>query len=257
MGFVQDRISMKGKVAVVTGSGRNIGRGIALGLADAGAAVVIAEIDETTGPAVERELTQAGHKALWVRVNVREAASVQNLIDTTVQQLGRIDALVNNAGGMFTARAVDISQRGFEAVISLNLIGTWLCSQAAAKAMIQAGHGGSIVNISSENALVGHANGAHYGAAKAGILGLMRSLATEWAEYGIRVNAIAPGGRRRLAADERPLGQLTGGGQPEYIENLACAAVYLASDMSSWVTGLTLPVDDGGTSTQAPPRENA
>ncbi len=255
MGFIHDRLDMSGKVAVVTGAGRNLGRAMALGLADAGAAVVVAEIDEATGPAMERELRDAGHQALWVRVNVREQDSVNELVDRTVSEMGRIDVLVNNAGGMFMAPAVDISERGFTAVISLNLIGTWLCSQAAANAMFAAGHGGSIISIASENAIVGHVYGPHYGAAKAGITGLMRSLAAEWAEQGIRCNSVAPGGRRRMRPpDQEQLGQLAGGGAPEFIENVAAAVVYLASDLSTWVTGHTLVVDDGGTTTHAPPR---
>ena len=165
---------------------------------------MIAEIDEETGPALERELAEGGHEALWVRTNVREADSVEALVDATVERYGRLDVMVANAGGMFTAPALDISERGFHAVLNLNLVGAWLCGQAAAKAMIAAGDAGSIVNISSMNALVGALNGAHYGAAKAGILGLTRSLAAEWAEHGIRVNAIAPGGRRRPPVDPEP-----------------------------------------------------
>ena len=245
---------MSARVAVVTGAGRNLGRGIALGLADAGAAVVIAEVDEDTGPAMERELRDAGHDALWIRTNVRDADSVDALIAGTLERFGRLDVMVPNAGGMFQAPALDISKRGFEAVIDLNLIGTWLCATAAARAMIDGGHGGSIVNVSSQNALFGALNGAHYGAAKAAILGLTRSVAAEWAEHGIRVNAIAPGGRQARAGATPGAGQLAGGGDAEYIENVAAGVVYLASDLASWVTGHTLVVDDGGTFTNAPPR---
>ena len=254
MGFIRDRLSMSGRVAVVTGGGRNLGRGMALGLADAGASVVVAEIDEETGPAMERELREAGHEALWLRTNVRDSASIDSLVAGTLERFGRIDVMVANAGGMFMAPALDISRNGFEAVLDLNLTGAWLCARSAARAMIEAGHGGSIVTVSSMNAIDGALYGAHYGAAKAGILGLTRSLAAEWAEHEIRVNAIAPGGRRRLAGDEPGRGQLMGGGSPEYIENVAAAVVYLASDLSTWVTGHTLVVDDGGTSTHAPPR---
>ena len=254
MGFIRERLDMSGRVAVVSGGGRNLGRGIALGLADAGAAVVIAEIDEETGPAMERELLDAGHDAAWIRTNVRDADSVEALVAATVERFGRLDVMVANAGGMFQAPALDISKRGFEAVIDLNLMGTWLCDTAAARAMIEAGEGGSIVNMSSQNALYGALNGPHYGAAKAGILGLTRSVAAEWAEHGVRVNAIAPGGRQGRAGAPPREGQLAGGGDPEYVENVAAAAVYLASDLSSWVTGHTLVVDDGGTFTNAPPR---
>jgi len=254
MGFIHDRLEMKGRVAVVTGGGRNLGRGMALGLADAGAAVVVAEIDEETGPAMERELHEAGHEALWLRTNVRDSASIDALVAGTVERFGRIDVMVANAGGMFMAPALDISRNGFEAVLDLNLTGAWLCASAAAKAMIEGGHGGSIVTVSSMNAIDGALYGAHYGAAKAGILGLTRSVAAEWAEHGIRVNAVAPGGRTARAGAAPREGQLAGGGDPEYIENVAAATVYLASDLASWVTGHTLVVDDGGTFTNAAPR---
>ena len=252
MGFLYDRLDMSDRVAVVTGSGQNLGRGMAIGLAEAGASVVIAEIDEETGPAIEQELIEGGHEALWVHTNVRDAASVDMMVSATIDRFGSLDVMVSNAGGMFMAPAVDISEHGFEAVLNLNLVGAWLCGQAAAKAMIASGKGGSVVNVSSMNAIVGALNGAHYGAAKAGILGLTRSLAAEWAEHDIRVNAIAPGGRLRTPNKQK--GQLVGGGgSPEYIENVAAAVVYLASDLSTWVTGHTLVIDDGATSTHAPP----
>ena len=219
-----------------------------------GATVVIAEIDEDSGPAMEQELRDAGHEALFIHTNVRDADSVEALVAGTVEQFGRLDVMVANAGGMFQAPALDISKRGFEAVIDLNLIGTWLCNTAAARAMIDGGRGGSIVNMSSQNALYGALNGPHYGAAKAGILGLTHSVAAEWAEHGIRVNALAPGGRTARAGAAPREGQLAGGGDAEYIENVAAAAVYLASDLASWITGHTLVVDDGGTFTNAAPR---
>ena len=99
----------------MTGAGRNLGRGIALGLADAGAAVVVAEIDEATGPAMERELTEGGHDALWVRTTVREAGSVDALVAATTERFGRLDVMVANAGGMFTAPATDTSEHGVTA----------------------------------------------------------------------------------------------------------------------------------------------
>jgi 2-deoxy-D-gluconate 3-dehydrogenase len=253
MGFVRDRLELGGKVAVVTGAGQGIGRSIALGLADAGAAIVIAEVNEETGPRVQQELAAAGHRALFAHTNVRDSESVQQMVATTVRELGAIDVLVNNAGGMFMAPAQELSERGFAAVIDLNVMGTWLCSHAAGKAMIEAGNGGSIINISSLNGLVGVANGPHYGAAKAAVAGLARSLAADWAEYGIRVNAIAPGGRAAFVPSLSPTGaaegpaeprqqggQVVGGGSPEWLENLACTAVYLASDMSSLLSGATI-----------------
>src|SRR5688572_14928439 len=114
MAFIYDRLAMQGKVAVVTGAGRGIGRAIADGLAEVGAKVVIAERDAETGPAAERALAAAGHEALWVQLDVRDAAQVEAMARTTVERFGRLDVMVNNAGGTFFAPALDISPHGFE-----------------------------------------------------------------------------------------------------------------------------------------------
>jgi NAD(P)-dependent dehydrogenase (short-subunit alcohol dehydrogenase family) len=239
----------------VTGAGRGIGRAIASGLAEVGARVVIAERDAETGPAAERALAEAGHEALWVQLDVRDATQVEAMARAVLDRFGRIDVMVNNAGGTFFAPALDISPHGFETIISENLTSAWLCSQAAARAMVGGGHGGSIVNIASMNAILGATQHAPYGAAKAGVMGLTRALATEWAAHGIRVNAVAPGGimtegTARFArgsgepptsAPAVPLGRR---GQPE---ELASAVVFLASDLASYITGRTLVVDGGAT----------
>jgi NAD(P)-dependent dehydrogenase (short-subunit alcohol dehydrogenase family) len=168
---------MSGRVAVVTGGGRGIGRGIAEALCEVGAAVVIAELDEELGPAAELELSEAGHAARWVRTNVRDGESIEAMMAETISRHGRVDVLVNNAGGMFRAPALDISERGFLAVVNQNLTSTFLASRAAAKAMAR--QGGSIVNIASIAGMVGHLDSVHYASAKAGIIGLTRSLAAE------------------------------------------------------------------------------
>ena len=248
MPFIYDRLSLKGKVAVVTGAGQGIGKGIALGLAEVGARMCIAEMNEETGPATAREISSAGGESFAFRADVREAVQVNALMKAVTDRWGRIDVLVNNAGGTFFIPALDISPNGFDAVVRENLKTMFLCSQAAARAMIQGGHGGSIVNIASMNAFIAGANLSVYSAAKAGVAGMTRALAWEWGKHGIRVNAIAPGsieteGTRGRGTDRDwsilPVGRK---GQPA---DIACAAVFLASDLGGYVTGETLLVDGG------------
>lgn len=254
MGFVRERMEMAGRVAVVTGAGSGIGRAIALGLADSGARVVIGEIDEASGAATAQAIEEAGGESLAVPTDVREREQVQRLIDAAIERFGDVHMMVNNVGGTFQLPTLDLSDNGLEAVLRVNVKAMFLGSQIAARAMIAAGHGGSIVSTSSGSALQGDAVGsAHYSAAKAAIIGMTRALAAEWAPHGIRVNAIAPGGvntpgRTRnmrddvgaLAVEHVPLRRLA---EPEEV---AAGAVFLASELASYVTGHTLVIDGGG-----------
>lgn len=256
MPFIYDRLSLEGHVAIVTGGGQGIGRAIAEGLAEVGAAVVIAERSKETGPTVEAALVEAGYKALWTHTDVRDPERVQAMVHAAVERFGRVDVLVNNAGGTFFAPALDVSPNGFDAIMGTNLKSMFLCSQAAARQMIEQGEGGAIANIASQSAYLGAVDHAPYGAAKAGVIGLTRALAAEWAEHGIRVNAVAPGGIRtegtaRFDTDDPgeevrrsrhvPLQRR---GLPEEI---ASAIVFLTSQLGSYVTGQTLLVDGGVT----------
>ena len=257
MGFVRERLDLAGEVAVVTGAGSGIGRAIALGLADVGARVVVGELDEQSGGATAAAIEEAGGEAHAVQADVREREQVQRLIDAALERFGDIHVMVNNVGGSFQLPTLDLSDNGLEAVLRVNLKAMFLGSQIAARAMIAAGHGGSIVSTSSGSALQGDAVGsAHYSAAKAAILGMTRSLAAEWARHGIRVNAVAPGGvntpgRVRnmredvgsRAVEHSPLRRLA---EPEEI---AAGAVFLASGLASYVTGHTLVIDGGGSTT--------
>jgi len=246
--------SLEGKVAIVTGAGRGIGKAIALGLVDAGADVVVAartasDIDATVG-----EIIAKGNKALAVPTDVRFSDPVTNLAEKTIAQFGRIDILVNNAGGTFAAPTMELSEGGWDAIVRENLKSVFLCSKAAAKVMISQGKG-SIISIASVAGLRAYLNNAAYGAAKAGIINFTKTLAIDLAPHNIRVNAIAPGFiathgalqfqkdiptermQRRLTST--PLGRF---GQPEEIVG---GVIYLASDASSYVTGQTLVIDGG------------
>jgi NAD(P)-dependent dehydrogenase (short-subunit alcohol dehydrogenase family) len=246
---------LTGKVAIVTGAGRGIGKAIALGLANAGADIVVAartagDIDTTAG-----EITAKGRRALAVPTDVRLSGQVANLIEKTVAEFERIDILVNNAGGSFTIPTMELSEDGWDAIIRENLKSVFLCCKAAAKVMISQGKG-SIVNIASVAGLRGYTFNAAYGAAKAGIIEFTKTLAIDLASHNIRVNAIAPGyivtpGMLQLDKPERiqamsrhiPLSHL---GQPE---DIVGGVIYLASDASSYVTGETLLIDGGLLST--------
>jgi len=249
--------ALTGKVAIVTGGGRGIGRAIALGLAQAGADVVVAartaaEIEDTA-----TKIEDKGRKALAIPTDVRNFDQVANMLDKTLALFGRVDILVNNAGGMFTAQALSMSARAWEAIIRENLDSVFICSRIIGEQMVKQ-KAGSIISISSVAGLGPYLDNAAYGAAKAGIINLTKTLAVEWAPYNIRVNAIAPGfietpGAAKFAQENPalrqaqlkriPLGRF---GKPE---DIAPVAIFLASDASAYVTGETIVVNGGLTST--------
>jgi 3-oxoacyl-[acyl-carrier protein] reductase len=246
-------MNLDGKVALVTGAAGDIGRAIAKALAEAGAAVVVHDLDRderlsATVAAVEA----AGRRSLDVTGDIRDPGAVRSFIDTAVASFGQLNVLVNNAGVMTETPLRRLGIEEWQRVIDVNLTGCFLCTRFAAEPMIRAG-GGAIVNIASQLAYRGGIGLAHYSAAKAGVIGFTRAAARELGEHGIRVNAVAPGpvDTQMIAPYKTPewlSGKLSGSilkrlARPEEI---AATVVFLASDAASLYFGQTLSPNGGG-----------
>lgn len=239
---------VKDKVCVVTGAAQGIGLSIAEKLHANGATVVVADLD---GDQARGAATGLGERAEGVPVDVTEEAAVEALVDGVVDRHGRLDVLVNNAGITRDGMMHRLSLADFRAVMDVHLQGTWLCSRAALGHMRSRDGGGAIVNMSSISGKIGNLGQTNYAAAKAGIVGMTKATAREGARFGIRVNAIQPGlidtaMTQAMPADvfaakeaDIPLGRA---GQPSEVADVA---LFLASDMSSYVTGITIEVAGG------------
>ena len=238
-------------VAIVTGSGRGIGRAIALELAVAGAKVVVNYAGRVDKAEETVELIrEAGGECLAVQADVSQTADVDRLIKTTLDYFGKIDILVNNAGITRDSLLLRMKEADWDAVLATNLKGVFLCTKAVSKGMLKQ-RSGVIVNISSVVGLAGNAGQANYAAAKAGIIGFSKSIAKEFAARGIRVNVVAPGyistdmtetlaeGLQTEVLRAIPLGRL---GKPE---DVAKVVRFLVSPEASYITGQTLCVDGG------------
>ena len=238
-------------VAIVTGSGRGIGRAIALELAGAGVKVIVNYAGRVDKAEETVELIRvAGGEGLAVQADVSQAADVDRLIKTTIEHFGKIDILVNNAGITRDSLLLRMKEADWDTVLATNLKGVFLCTKAVSKGMLKQ-RSGVIVNISSVVGLSGNAGQANYAAAKAGIIGFSKSIAKEFASRGIRVNAVAPGyistdmtetlaeGMQTEVLRSIPLGRL---GKPE---DVAKVVRFLVSLEASYITGQTLCVDGG------------
>ena len=192
---MSDRFSLDGRVAIITGGGTGIGRGTALVLAEHGASVVLAGRRPDTLESTAAEIEAQGHRAISAPTDVTSAQECDRLVDTTVQEFGRVDILVNCAGGAQTKSLSSWTEEEWLQVVALNLGSVWFLSRAAARPMLEQGKG-SIVNISSGASLLAMPQAAPYGAAKAGVNNLTGSMASAWTSRGIRVNAIAVGAVR-------------------------------------------------------------
>jgi 3-oxoacyl-[acyl-carrier protein] reductase len=240
-------ILLTDRVAVVTGGGAGIGRGIARGLAAFGASVAIWERDATTAAEAGNEV-----QGLGLTVDVRDSSEVDEALARTVSELGPVSILVNNAGGVFFSPILETSENGWDALYRANFKHVILCTQRVARTMVEAGSGGSIISVTSIEGVRAAPGYAAYAAAKAGVINLTQTAALELAPYGIRVNALAPDitmteGLASVAPPgaEKGFGLTVPMGRAGHVDEMAGAAVFLASDLSSYVTGQTIHVDGG------------
>jgi NAD(P)-dependent dehydrogenase (short-subunit alcohol dehydrogenase family) len=246
------KFDLSGKVAIVTGGGRGIGKAIALGLAGAGAQTVICsrtakEIEETAG-----EISRLGGKTLPVTVDLTANDQLENLVNAAVREFGRIDILVNNAARSFLRSLMDLREDGWDKVFNTNVRAVWLLSRLVAKKMVEQ-KSGRIINITTVGAEKAELGMAAYGCSKAALKMLTRCMAREWAQYGINVNAVGPGLTRtdfskpiwsnpevaKHVALAIPKGRLA---EPEEIVG---AVLFLASDAAGFITGQSIYVDGG------------
>jgi NAD(P)-dependent dehydrogenase (short-subunit alcohol dehydrogenase family) len=239
---------MHDRVVIVTGGGRGLGRAFAVAFAEAGAKVAAADIDETA--AAETADLVGG---FGLRVDVSDSESVRAMVDAVVEGFGGVDVLVNNAGlyaGLHRAPFHELDEDEWDRTMSVNLKGPWLCASACLPVMRERG-GGAIVNVASATVFSGSPEWAHYVASKGGVIALTRVMAREAGEFGIRVNALAPGfilteASREMIEDAETYGVARGSiKRSAHPDDVVGAAVFLASDDSRFITGQTLIVDGG------------
>ena len=247
MAIDPSNILLTGRVAVVTGGGAGIGKGIAAGFAAFGASVAIWERDADSCRSTAQQVG-----ALGIVTDVRDPEQVDAALQHTVAELGEVSILVNNAGGVFNSPLLDTTENGWDALYRSNLRHVLLCTQRVARRLVAAGEPGSIINVTSIEGVRAAPGYAAYSAAKAGVINYTQTAAFELAPHHIRVNAIAPD----LTLTEG-LMQISGGtlrpdtapgipmGRPGHVDEIASVAVFLASEMASYLTGQTLHVDGG------------
>ncbi len=241
---------LENKVALVTGAAQGIGKAIALTLAKEGANLSICDVNLEKAQETAKELQALGVKAAAFKTNVTVAAECDALIESTVKEFGKLDILVNNAGVTRDGLLIRMSEADWDLVIAINLKGTFNCTKSAVKTMMKQRYG-RIVNVSSVIGLMGNAGQANYSASKAGVIGIAKSVAKEYANRNITVNAVAPGYIQtamtdKLTEDQKlamlkfvPLGRM---GQPQDVAN---AILFLVSPLADYITGQVITVDGG------------
>jgi 2-deoxy-D-gluconate 3-dehydrogenase len=250
--MILDKFKLNGKVAIVTGAGRGLGQGIAVGLAEAGADVALV-VSATTNDETAKKIKALGRRVCQIKADLLQKDSIARIVDTTVKELGGVDILVNNAGIIRRANLLEFSEQDWDDVIQINQKSVFFLGQAAAKQMVKQGRGGKIVNIASMLSFQGGIRVPSYTASKSAVMGLTRIMANELAAHQINVNAIAPGymetdNTAALRADPKRnaeiLARIPAGrwGSPE---DLKGAVVFLSSAASDYMQGYTIAVDGG------------
>lgn len=249
--MILEKFSLKGKVAIVTGSSTGLGQGMILGLAEAGAA--IAGVDYVDAQETKEKVEKIGRKYLEIKANLLTMEPIEDIIKQTIKEYGKVDILINNAGIIRREDAIDFTEKDWDDVMSINTKTLFFFSQAVARQFVKQKTGGKIINIASMLSFQGGIRVPSYTASKSAVMGLTRALANEWAKYNINVNAIAPGymitnntkalradkDRSKAILDRIPAGKW---GLPE---DVAGPAVFLASEAANYINGYTIAVDGG------------
>jgi len=252
MAGILEKFGLGGKVALVTGAARGLGQAVCVALAEAGADIVGVSL-AAEAPATAEAIAKTGRRYLHVPADLSSLEPIERIVETAVRELGGIDILVNNAGIIRRNDAIDFSEKDWDDVMDVNLKSLFFLTQAVARHMIDRDRGGKIVNIASMLSFQGGVRVPSYTASKSGVRGLTMLLANEWAKHRIQVNAIAPGymatdNTEMLRADSKRSAEILGripSGRWGAADDIAGAAVFLASAASDYVTGHTLAVDGG------------